>query len=295
MIPRIEANWAAHDSGADLHLIQQEMVLVYALESLGRAGVLPRLAFKGGTYLRLMVTGDSGRLSEDLDFTNVGLAPDPTGVLEAAFAQGGVGVEFRVKDPYRTAPGNWACAVEYAHDWDKGRFLLEIRYRDAPFLPTVPTTPLPRRWFRLLPFAPPAVPCLRLEEAMAEKVRAVQQRATERDLYDLMLYARKGFDPALVRLLATAKLWSDHEPFRPSEVLAALAKGRKAWTELDRLVGRTRRRDWNRELADTAGRYGFLSALTPFEVDLAEDARRHRREGDLRRRLDEVPPPRAGG
>ena len=85
MIPRTEANWAAHDSGADLHLIQQEMVLLYALETLGRAGVLGRLAFKGGTYLRLMVTGDSGRLSEDLDFTNVGLDPDPQKLLEVAF------------------------------------------------------------------------------------------------------------------------------------------------------------------------------------------------------------------
>ena len=77
MIPRPVANRFANVMGVDLHLAQQEIVLLYALSALGSGGVLDRLVFKGGTYLRMMVTGDVGRLSEDLDFTNGGLSDDP--------------------------------------------------------------------------------------------------------------------------------------------------------------------------------------------------------------------------
>ncbi len=72
MIPRNAANRFADRLGVDLHIAQQEVVLLYALDALRAAGLLARLAFKGGTYLRLMVTGDVGRLSEDLDFTSLG-------------------------------------------------------------------------------------------------------------------------------------------------------------------------------------------------------------------------------
>jgi predicted nucleotidyltransferase component of viral defense system len=295
MIPRTEANWAAHDAGLDLHLVQQEVVLLYALDALASRGVAEALALKGGTYLRWMVMGESGRLSEDLDFTNLELPPDPRDRFDVAFAEPHHGVRFTVRDPYRTAPGNWACTVQYDHGWDRGTFLLEIRYRDRPFLPTVLARPASRRWFRALPFALPALRCLRLEESLAEKLRAVQQRATERDLYDLILYATKGFDLPLVRLLTVAKLWSDREEFQPTVVLRTLRAGRREWPELERLVGPKRARNWNREIASVAARFAFLTELLPFERELAADCRRHRLRDELERRLAAVPPPRGVG
>ena len=77
MIARSVANRFANVMGVDLHIAQQEVVLLYALDALAAHGVLDRLVFKGGTYLRMMVTGDVGRLSEDLDFTNRNLPDDP--------------------------------------------------------------------------------------------------------------------------------------------------------------------------------------------------------------------------
>jgi len=77
VIPRPVANRFANVMGVDLHIAQQEIVLLYALDALAERGVLDRLVFKGGTYLRMMVTGDVGRLSEDLDFTNRDLPEDP--------------------------------------------------------------------------------------------------------------------------------------------------------------------------------------------------------------------------
>jgi len=285
MIPRTAANRFANVMGVDLHLAQQEIVLLYALSALGQGGVLDRVVFKGGTYLRMMVTGDVGRLSEDLDFTNRDLPDDPETILTEAFAPEHFGVEFRVLDPYRTARRNWACRVRYRHEWDEGQFRLEISYREVPFLPPGRWPPLPQPYFSALPFVPPEIPSLRVEEALAEKLRAIQQRATERDLYDAIRYAHKGFDEGLVRLLAVAKLWNEREAFDPARVLATLAEGRRDWPDLDRLIGRTRRRDWNREAGEASRRFAFLLALTPFERALVADGRRHALREELIDRL----------
>jgi predicted nucleotidyltransferase component of viral defense system len=270
----------------DLHLAQQEVVLLYALDCLAVHGLADRLVFKGGTYIRMMVTGDTGRLSEDLDFTNLSLPTDPEKELELAFDQPHHGVQFRIDDPYRTARGNWACGVRYSHEWDEGQFRLEISYRERPFLPPRSWAPLPQQYFGALPFTPPTLPSLRLEEAMAEKLRAVQERATERDLYDAARYARKGFDMDLVRLLAVGKLWNDRERFDPERILATLREGRREWPDLERLIGRVRRRDWNRESAEAAARFEFLRRLTPFETSLIEDHSRHALESQLKAHLD---------
>jgi predicted nucleotidyltransferase component of viral defense system len=286
MIPRNAANRFADRMGVDLHIAQQEVVLVYALDALRAGGVLDHLVFKGGTYLRLMVTGDVGRLSEDLDFTNAGLPDDPEEVLRTCLAPTHFGVQFSVIEPYRTARRNWACRVGYRHGWDAGEFRLEISYRESVFLPPRRWAPLDQPYFSDLPFALPQIVCLRVEESLAEKLRAIQQRATERDLYDAVRYARKGFDPDLVRLLAVGKLWNDREAFDPERILRALSNGRRDWPDLERLIGRSRRRDWNRETSEAAHRFAFLRELTPFERDLVADVRRHALRADLTRHLE---------
>jgi len=281
VIPRTVANRFANVMGVDLHIAQQEIVLLYALDALAERGILDRLVFKGGTYLRMMVTGDVGRLSEDLDFTNGGLPDDPEAELREAFSAAHHGVTFSVREPYRTARRNWGSQVDYSHEWDAGAFRFEVSYRETPFLPPARWAPLPQPYFSALPFAPPAVPSLRVEEALAEKVRAIQQRATERDLYDAMRYGRKGFNLELVRLLAVAKLWNDHEAFDPERILGTLSAGRREWPDLERLIGKSRRRDWNRDAAEAAKRFEFLRDLTPFERALILDCRRHALRDEL--------------
>lgn len=103
--------------------------------------------------------------------------------------------------------------MTYRHARDRGRFGLEISYREHPSLPPAEWAPVEQPYFRALPFLPPRNSCLRIEETLAEKLRAIQQRATERDLYDAIRYGQKGFDAPLVRLLAVAKLWNDREAF----------------------------------------------------------------------------------
>jgi predicted nucleotidyltransferase component of viral defense system len=285
VIPRSAANRFANVMGVDLHIAQQEIVLLFALNALAEGQTLDGLVFKGGTYLRMMVTGDVGRLSEDLDFTNWSLPEDPESALSVAFGPPHHGIQFQLRSPYRTERKNWGSSVAYRHDWDEGTFRLEISYRESPFLPPRRWRPLPQPYFRELPFEPPEIPCLRVEEALAEKLRAIQQRATERDLYDATRYGKKGFDKELVRLLAVAKLWNDHEPFDPGRILSTLSEGRRDWPDLERLIGRTRRRDWNRDAAAAADRFRFLEQLTPFETRLSQDARRHALRAELKERL----------
>ena len=285
MIPRSVANRFANVMGVDLHLAQQEIVLLYALDALAAQGMLDRLVFKGGTYLRMMVTGDVGRLSEDLDFTNRSLPDDPEPQFREAFAPAHYGVQFAIREPYRTTRRNWGCQVSYTHEWDAGVFRLEVSYREAPFLPPARWVPKDQPYFPALPFPPPEIPSLRVEEALAEKLRAIQQRATERDLYDAMRYGHKGFDTSLVRLLAVAKLWNDREAFDPDRILNTLSEGRREWPDLERLIGRSRQRDWNRDAALAAERFHFLRDLTPFEHALVADARRHALRAELADRL----------
>jgi len=275
LIPRADANRFANVMGVDLHIAQQEVVLLYALNALSTQGVLDRLVFKGGTYARMMVTGDTGRLSEDLDFTNRGLPNDPQELLEDAFRDPHFGVQFKVVEPYTTQQRNWACRVGYAHEWDIGQFRLEISYREATFMPPRRWRPLPQPYFGALPFPVPELPCLQREEAIAEKLRAVQQRATERDLYDAARYGKKGFDQELVRLLAVGKLWNEREALDPDRILQTLTAGRREWPDLERLIGRSRRRDWNKMAAEAGRRFAFLRELTALERELILDGRRH--------------------
>jgi len=53
----------------DKLVAERDVVLTYALDALIADGVMSDLAFKGGTCLRKVVFGSSGRFSEDLDFS----------------------------------------------------------------------------------------------------------------------------------------------------------------------------------------------------------------------------------
>ena len=53
----------------DKLVAERDVVLTYALRALFDDGVMDHLAFKGGTCLRKLIFGSTGRFSEDLDFT----------------------------------------------------------------------------------------------------------------------------------------------------------------------------------------------------------------------------------
>ncbi len=59
----------AHGAKVPLLVAERDVVLTYVLRILADVGLLPQLAFKGGTCIRKIYFGRTARFSEDLDFT----------------------------------------------------------------------------------------------------------------------------------------------------------------------------------------------------------------------------------
>jgi predicted nucleotidyltransferase component of viral defense system len=72
MIEKRLVQWYASDAGVDLDIAEREIVLTYVLRILFDQGLLDSLAFKGGTAIRKLYLGSTGRFSLDLNFTAVG-------------------------------------------------------------------------------------------------------------------------------------------------------------------------------------------------------------------------------
>ncbi|MFZ5915459.1 MAG: nucleotidyl transferase AbiEii/AbiGii toxin family protein [Chloroflexota bacterium] len=276
MIEKRLVQWYAADSGVDLDIAEREIALTYVLGILAGQGQLDRLAFKGGTALRKIHLGGTGRFSLDLDFSALGQTPPDTVVLDLVAALHGqthYGLAFTVpgSDYYATAD-SCGAEVTYAHDWvSAGRFGLQVSFRAAPLLPVRPMPLRRERYFDWLGMIPPPVPSLDLHEMIGEKVRAAVQRSRVRDLYDLYQLATQPYDRPLVRRITVVKCWETRSAFDPAAFLAGLPAGKYDWSDLARLVRRERLVAPAELVRDVQHGYHFLVDLTTEEAQLAAD------------------------
>ena len=276
MIEKRLVQWYAADGGMDLDIAEREIVLAYVLRILFDKGLLSHLAFKGGTAIRKLYLGGTGRFSLDLDFTAIGdvtpeaLALDLVGSLHE---QTYYGLTFTIPSPdYYATDDSCGAEVTYGHDWvTTGRFGVQISFRAPPLLPVRPTPLRRERYFDWLGVKPPDVPALNLHELIGEKVRAAAQRSRVRDLYDLYQLARQPYDRDVVRRIAVIKCWETRYAFAPVVLLADLPRRKYNWSDLSRLV----RRDWlaapNEIVREVQRAYAFLGELTTEEARLAAD------------------------
>jgi len=182
------------------------------LRELAESGVLSTLAFKGGTAIRKVYAGASGRFSTDLDFAVRNLADDPSTVLDLiAESCDGLelgGIHFGIEER------RGKLHLSYASDLVAGAGALssKLDVGPPPWL-----TPEDRSWVRL-PIHEryggplPHLPVVQLEETVAEKIARLTRRTYARDVYDLVWIARQPglpLDQALVRRLAVLKCWVD--------------------------------------------------------------------------------------
>lgn len=129
----------ARNSGLrDKLVAERDVVLTYALRALLDAGVMNHLAFKGGTCLRKLVFGSSGRFSEDVDFT---LDRDRTedDVLRETvevFNREHHGITFTFNEYYKAEDDtSFGGEVLHRHAWnDAGRFRLQVSLRERPMV-----------------------------------------------------------------------------------------------------------------------------------------------------------------
>jgi predicted nucleotidyltransferase component of viral defense system len=290
----------ARNSGLrDKLVAERDVVLTYALRALLDAGVMSHLAFKGGTCLRKLIFGSSGRFSEDLDFTlDTDRAEDEvlTEIVEL-FNREHHGVTFIFNEYYKTEDDtSFGGDVLYRHAWnDAGRFRLQVSLRERPTLAAA-SRPMHRQaYFDYLEFDLFAVRALEPIEMIAEKVRAAFQRAKVRDLYDLHRFAFTPFDLELLRHLVVLKLWQVRDPFDPDAFFTKLRSEVYDWDDIRRLVRSAERIEPGEILTAVEGRLAAFRELTALEQQVIADARSGWNEPLAERLRSEIRARAAGG
>lgn len=203
----------AGSGGRDAAIIDIAQDLL--LRELHTRGALKAIVFKGGTALRKLYAGNSGRFSLDLDFSLVLADDDPDAVvLELIEHIDGTSIgPFAYGVSERR--GKWSLTVTSPYSSDDPTLSSKLDVS-----PPVWIDPVERGWVPMRvhqTYGPPALPNLpviRIEENIAEKISRLNRVTTARDMYDLAWLANHrreigGLDTALIRRLAVLKIWVD--------------------------------------------------------------------------------------
>ncbi len=182
----------AHESGIrNLQVVEKEILLTYLLQLLAEKGFLKEVAFKGGTCIRKTWFGARGRFSTDLDFTCVTAgkrADDFVMQLAECMSEPFHDIQFDLglgdDGWYETGDGvSWGCEPHYKHSRGEGTIKLQASNREVATLMTDDRAQLEVSYFKLLPFKPSAIPCLRIERnSCRENSRRLSARQTARHL-----------------------------------------------------------------------------------------------------------------
>ena len=279
----------------------QEAVLVdvaqdLLLRDLHEVGLMHDLVFKGGTALRKLYAGTAGRFSLDLDFCVRDIGTQASTVLDL--------LEDHVTG---LKLGPFTFAIEHR----RGKRHLVVRSDELgspeslsskldvsppPWLESVNRGWVPMPIHQRYGNPPlPALPVVRLEENLAEKIARLNRATPARDMYDLRWVAdnllRSELDPSLIRRLAVLKIWVDTQgvtaadgtawlpahsggPFDPTQWLRI--RDPREYDEEDigvLAVPAPRLRDLS---ADVSAKYAFLQQLDADERVVAAAQARDR-------------------
>ena len=273
----------AREKKVNLLIAERSVVLTYLLRILEDTG-LSSIALKGGTCLRKVYFKDMARFSLDLDFVFLVKAEPDSAILEVATILEGThyGITFSLSDVYVNAEKNAGGALfSYKHDWNEAVFTMDLSLRAKPLLAVVKKPLIIESYFRHLPFEPPKVNCLQLEEVLAEKIRAAYERTKVRDLYDLSFAATKPFSREKVRLLSVLKCWESRTVFEPASFIEKIEKSPYEMAELHSVVFQTKRVSIKDLINTLKQEYSFLMELTDEEIKIAQDARKHSQQPRL--------------
>jgi predicted nucleotidyltransferase component of viral defense system len=281
----------AQSSGVDAIVAERDIVLTYVLEVLCE-NLTGKLAFKGGTCLKKVYLGKTGRFSMDLDFTGVHMTPKS---FREKFTklfdhQEYFGIRFEVLEEYsRPEETSHGSILQYSHDWNSGsKFKVETSFRETPILHIVERHLIKELYFRYCEIKPFKVICLQLEELLAEKLRAAFQRLRVRDLYDLYLFSKKPYDKSRVRSLAVVKCWNARDPFDPKRLFQKIENARYDWSDLQSLVRAKSLPNEEIVIKTVLNNYSYLKELNETLTHIIKDSKSHRQPSlvdALRRKL----------
>lgn len=284
MIHKKTVDRYAHQSGVRDQLVaEREVVLTYALHAMLEGKALDLLAFKGGTCLRKVVFGSTGRFSEDLDFTLC--ADDDQAALTAIYEVFNTkhhGIRFALGNEWYETDDGFGMQVPYSHEWNSsGKFRLQVSTREKPTLPVSSCPIVEQLYFKDLEFDAFEIPCLKTVELASEKIRAAYQRAKVRDLYDLHLLTRYKVGGDLLRSLVVLKLWQVRDAFDCSAFFEKLTGADYDWADLKRLLRPNDRVEASTIIEGIEFHFRALRDLTDVEQRLIADARNGARNSAL--------------
>jgi predicted nucleotidyltransferase component of viral defense system len=250
--------------GVDIAIL--DIAQDFLLAHLHDRGIFDMVVFKGGTALRKLFAGAQGRFSTDIDLAAVEPEVDRWTLATLIATEADVTLGPFTFTPKETRD-RWAIHVTSA----LGRPAISMKLDVGP---PCWLTPEHRSFVstatqRQYGFPAPDLPCMRLEEILAEKIARLSRKATARDASDLVWAATTSpysqFEPALVRRLAMLKIWVDNNGMRPGWS-AALACG-----PFDATAWLTSRTEWDDE------QIGLLASPPPSLPVLEADLHRHYR------------------
>lgn len=179
-----------------LHILEQDYIQAVFLSRLSVQQGVFDLLFKGGTCIRFVYGLD--RYSEDLDFTMMvhdsESPPEIRDTLQHCVSDlDSLGIESRLDKVKEFAQG-FSARLRYngplydGTERSAGSIWLDVSKRDdhcsEPFWAVIRP--------RYADIAPFRLACMAEEEILAEKVRALVQRAKARDFYDVWFLLKKG-------------------------------------------------------------------------------------------------------
>ena len=293
MLDRRHIDYYAYTSGIDRSYAEKDIVLTYALKVLsdGKDPLLHHLAFKGGTCMKKIYLGKTGRFSTDLDFTSLGMTrPELESHLEREFyGKTHYGITFELVEDYPKAEQNsYGAIVEYSHSWNRETFKLEVSLRGGPLLKVNSFKIIEEQYFKYLSFKPFMIQCLQKEELVAEKIRAAFQRMGIRDLFDLYLFSAKPYNRELAKKLVVIKLWEARDPFDPSNFFRRIEKETPSMVELRDLIRKDKLPTKDDLVEIILRSYSYLRELNDELETIVADSAAHRKERIVESILSQV-------
>lgn len=189
----------------------------FLLAHLHERSVFDLVTFKGGTALRKLFAGPSGRFSTDIDLAAADMHDDRQHLADMIAAEADVTLGPFTFHPQQSR-GRWRIRI--TSHLGNPDVSLKLDVGPPCWLAPAPRNFVPMPTHRQYGFTLPALPCVPLEETVAEKIARLTRRAPARDAADLLWVASTSphsqFDRDLTRHLAVLKIWVDNHGLGPA-------------------------------------------------------------------------------
>jgi len=204
--------------------LEKDYAVTTLLSLISRFPKVSAMVFKGGTAIKKVYFPEA-RFSEDLDFT---CSSDVSKVLISMLRkeiEGGLDVQFtEVKSEYSRLKYGRRISVKY-NDFNGHPNSIQVDLRLGEKVLKGAERREVMHFYKVLDKF--QMPSMRLEEMMAEKIRATIYSAQPRHLYDTWFLFRKRVP--LIRTVVTAKIKSYGEDFDIEKLKASIKEMERTW------------------------------------------------------------------